>query len=101
MTNGALSPEEEVFVAQTGAIRAIAARGESCVIIGRCADHVLYNDPNCFRIFIHARPDVRIARAMAKFSLEEEEARKQMINTDKSRSQHYKRFTCRDYGKQE
>ena len=101
MTNGALSPEEEVFVAQTGAIRAIAARDESCVIMGRCADYVLYNDPNCFRVFIHARPDVRIARAMAKFDLGEEEARKQMNNTDKSRSQHYKTFTGREYGKQE
>ena len=101
MTNGALSPEEQLFVAQTSVIRQIAAGDESCVIMGRCADYVLYNDPNCFRIFIHARPDARIARTMVKFGLEYSEAKRQMENTDRSRAQHYKHFTGRDYGKQE
>ena len=101
MTNGALSPEERLFVAQTAVIRRIAAGDESCVIMGRCADWVLYSDPNCFRVFIHARPDARIRRTMAKYGLEEGEARRQMENTDASRARHYKRFTGRDYGRQE
>ena len=101
MTNGALSPEETLFVAQSSVIRQIAAGDESCVILGRCADFVLYSDPNCFRIFIHARPDARLKRVMAKYGLGEEEARRQMEATDRSRSRHYRRFTGRDYGKQE
>ena len=101
MTNGALSPEEQLFVAQTSVIRQIASRDESCVIMGRCADYVLYNDPNCFRIFIHARPDARISRTMVKYGLAYDEAKREMENTDKSRAQHYKHFTGRDYGKQE
>ena len=101
MTNGALSPEEQLFVAQTSVIRQIASGDESCVIMGRCADYVLYNDPNCFRIFIHARPDARINRTMVKYGLEYDEAKRQMENTDKSRAQHYRHFTGRDYGKQE
>ncbi len=101
MTNGALSPEEQIFVAQTSAIRAIAAGSESCVIMGRCADYILYDDPNCFRIFVHARPDARIKRTMAKYGLDAAEAKRQMENTDRSRAQHYRRFTGREYGKQE
>ena len=101
MTNGAISPEERLFVAQTSVIRQIAAKDESCVIMGRCADWVLYSDPNCFRIFIHARPDARIRRAMVKYSLDETEAKRQMVSTDLSRARHYKRFTGREYGKQE
>ncbi len=101
MTNGALSPEEQLFVAQTRVIRQIAAGNESCVIMGRCADYVLYNDPNCFRIFIHARPDARIERTMAKFGLDRAEAKRQMENTDRSRAQHYRHFTGREYGRQE
>ena len=101
MTNGALSPEEQLFVAQTSVIRKIAAGDESCVIMGRCADYVLYNDPNCFRIFIHARPDARISRTMVKYGLDYDEAKREMENTDKSRAQHYRHFTGRDYGKQE
>lgn len=100
MTNGALSPEEQLFVAQTGIIRQIAAGDESCVIMGRCADWVLYENPNCFRIFIHARPDVRIRRTMAKYGLDEAEAKRQMENTDAARARHYKHFTGREYGKQ-
>ena len=101
MTNGALSPEERLFVAQTAVIRRIASMDESCVIMGRCADWVLYSDPNCFRIFVHARPDVRIRRTMAKYGLDEAEARRQTEATDFSRARHYRRFTGRDYGKQE
>ncbi len=101
MTNGALSPEERLFVAQTAVIRRIASTDESCVIMGRCADWVLSSDPNCFRIFVHARPDVRVRRTMAKYGLDEAEARRQMEATDFSRARHYRRFTGRDYGKQE
>jgi cytidylate kinase len=62
---------------------------------------VLYDDPNCFRIFIHAIPAARIDRLKNTYGLTEKEARTQMQNTDASRSQHYKHFTGRPYGKQE
>jgi len=101
MTGDGLSPEERLFVAQTAVIREIAASDESCVIMGRCADYVLYEDPNCFRIFIHALPRARVDRTMAKYGLDRAEAERQMKNTDLSRSQHYRRFTGRIYGKQE
>lgn len=101
MTSDALSPEEQAFVAQSTVIRQLAAGGESFVVLGRCADYILYDDPNCFRIFVHARPDIRTRRAMARFSLDEEEARRQVENTDRARAQYYRRFTGREYGKQE
>ena len=101
MTNEALSPEEQYFVAESSAIRQIASGDESCVILGRCADYVLYNDPNCFRTFIHARPDIRIKRVMATLGLTQEEARRQTENTDRARASYYKRYTGREYGKQE
>ena len=101
MTSEGMSPEEQLFVAQTTVIRQIAAGDESCVIMGRCADYVLYDDPNCFRLFIHARPDARVERIMQQFGLSREEAAQQMENTDRSRAQHYKHFTGRVYGKQE
>jgi len=101
MTNDVLSPDEEVFVAQSAVIRKIAAGDESCVIMGRCSDYVLFDDPNCFRIFVHARPDARIARIQNKYGLSYDEAKREMENTDRSRSQHYRKFAGREYGKQE
>ena len=97
----ALSPDDQLFVAQSRAIRQIAASGESCVILGRCADYLLYDDPNCFRIFVHARPDIRVKRTMAVFDLTEAEARRQVESTDRARAQYYKTYTGREYGRQE
>ena len=101
MSNEALSPEEQYYVAESSAIRQIAAGNESCVIIGRCADYLLYDDPNCFRVFIHARPDIRIKRIMAITGDSQEEARRLTESTDRARASYYKRYTGRDYGKQE
>ena len=100
MTNDALSPEEQYFVAESSSIRQVAAGDESCVILGRCADYVLYDDPNCFRIFIHARQDIRIKRVMATMDLTQEEARRLAENTDRARASYYKRYTGREYGNQ-
>lgn len=101
MSNDSLTPEERLFVAQTAVIRQIAASDESCVIMGRCADYVLYDDPNCFRIFIHAKPEARIQRVMRQYSLDRKQAEIEMKNTDTSRSQHYRHFTGRVYGQQQ
>ena len=46
------SPESNVARMTFEYIRQIAASGESCVIVGRCADSVLKDNPNALRIFI-------------------------------------------------
>ena len=101
MSNEGLTPVERLFAAQTAIIRRIAASDESCVIVGRCADYILYDDPNCFRIFIHATPAARVPRIMAQFSCDEKQARTRMNNTDQARARHYKHFTGRNYGSQQ
>lgn len=101
MSNEGLTPVERLYAAQTAIIRRIAASDESCVIVGRCADYILYDDPNCFRIFIHATPAARIPRIMAQFGCDEKQARVRMNNTDQARARHYKHFTGRNYGSQQ
>ena len=46
------SPESNVARMTFDYIRQIAASGESCVIVGRCADSVLAGNPNVIRIFV-------------------------------------------------
>lgn len=101
MSNEGLTPVERLYAAQTAIIRRIAASDESCVIVGRCADYILYDDPNCFRIFIHATPAARVPRIMAKFGCDEKQARIRMNNTDQARARHYQHFTGRSYGSQQ
>lgn len=101
MVDNSLTPEERLFVAQSSVIKQIAAGDESCVIMGRCADYILYDNPNCFRVFIHAIPRARIDRTMANFGLSREEAERRIRHLDAARLNHYRHFTGRKYGKQE
>lgn len=96
--NMELSPLEQLFAAQTRVIRRIAQRNESCVLVGRCSDYILYNDPNSFRIFIHAPTDYRVARVAESMGLSEKQAAADLATTDASRARHYEHFTGRAWG---
>ena len=49
-----LSKDDALFVTQSRIIRKLASE-RSCIIIGRCADYVLRDFKNCFKVFIHRR----------------------------------------------
>ena len=98
MYNADLPPMEKLFAAQTRILRRIAASDESCVIVGRCADYILRDDPNCFRIFIHAPVEQRTAKIAAKDGISLQQARADLDRTDLGRSRHYLQFTGREWG---
>lgn len=93
-----LSPLEKLFAAQTRVIRRIAAKNESCVIVGRCSDFILYNDPNSFRLFIHAPTDYRVQRVSETMRISPEQAAADLATTDASRARHYEHFTEHPWG---
>lgn len=101
MSNEGLPPLERLFAAQTAIFHRLAAGDESCVIVGRCADYILYDDPNCFRVFVHAPPEARTPRVMAQYGVTEEQAQADIAETDRTRARHYKYFTGREYGSQQ
>jgi len=96
--NMELSPLEKLFAAQTRVIRGIARKSESCVLVGRCSDYILYNDPNSFRIFIHAPTDYRVKRVAEQMQISEKQAAADLATTDASRARHYEHFTGRPWG---
>ena len=98
MYNDALAPLDRLFIAQTRVLRGIAARDESCVIMGRCSDHILYRDPNSFRIFIHAPTDVRIENIARRLGVSRERAAQDVHLTDQGRSRYYRRYAGREWG---
>lgn len=98
MYNQGLTPLERLFAAQSAVIRRIAASDESCVIVGRCADYILYDDPNSFRVFIHAAPDHRVRRIRESYGVDEGNARRDLEATDRARSWIYKQCTGRQWG---
>ena len=88
MSNHGLAPLEQLF----------AASDESFVIVGRCADYILYDDPNSFRVFVHAAPEQRVQRIQDQFHTSPEQARRDLEATDRGRSWVYKQCTGRSWG---
>ena len=52
---------DRLFLYQSDTIRNLAEKG-SCVIVGRCADYILRDNPDCLSLFIHNNKENSIQR---------------------------------------
>ena len=91
------SLEQQVYLATFNTIRNIAEEGP-CVIIGRCADYALADNPNLLSIFIHAPMDARIKRVAARQNLSPEKAKSLIQKTDKRRASYYEYYSSQKWG---
>ena len=90
---------DKLFILQSDAIKEYASKG-SCVIIGRCADYVLRDEPNLFRIFIYGDLDHRKERVALRHPEIKSTQVIDVINkTDKRRSSYYNFYTGKKWGK--
>lgn len=85
------------FSAQANVIQEIAKKG-SAVIIGRCSDYLLRDDPDCVKVFLYAEKEDRLAQCKAEYSLDDKAAEQQLKKLDRSRSNYYKNFTGETWG---
>lgn len=88
---------DNLFQIQSETIRKIAAKG-SCVIVGRCADYILREDPACVNLFIHTSMDLRVMRITESQALTDDEARDLIIKTDKNRASFYNYYSNKEWG---
>ena len=87
----------KIFLAQFETIKKIAQE-ESCVIVGRCADYALADNPNLISVFIVAEDEDKIARIMETNDLKADKAKDIMIKTDKRRSGYYNYYSSKRWG---
>ena len=85
-------PLDALFLVQSKIIRDISET-QSCVIVGRCANFVLKDQPDCLHVFIHADKDFRIQRIRKEFKLDKESATREIEETDLERANYCKHFT--------
>lgn len=64
---------EQMYELQTEIIKKLAERGP-CVIVGRCADYILKDNPNCINVFICADRADRIKRIAERYDVSEKKA---------------------------
>lgn len=88
--------EDNLFNFQAQCIKELA-KTESCVIIGRCADFILKDEPNVIKLFFYAPREDCIKRTMAQNGGTEKEIIKKIEKRDKYRSDYYKYHTGRDW----
>lgn len=90
---------DKLFILQSEAIKKYAAEG-SCVIIGRCADYVLRDEPSLFRIFIYGDLDHRQERVKERHpELKSSQVIDVINKTDKRRASYYNFYTGNKWGK--
>lgn len=89
---------DKLYIIQTNLIKDIVKENGSCVIVGRCADYILKDDPRLASIFIHAPLKSRISRIMEKEGLNTVSAESRIIKTDKKRANYYNFYTNREWG---
>lgn len=91
---------DRIFLVQHNVIREIAQQG-SCVIVGRCANYVLREDPDVINIFIHSDLDSRIRRAVDEYGTPQEKARGTILKNDKRRAAYFEYYTGARWGRME
>ena len=87
---------EKVFNFQKSMILNIASN-ESCVIVGRCADYILRNDPRALHFFIYAPFTARLRNSEIELGLETIYAEKMITEVDKARGAYHKHYTGEDF----
>lgn len=87
--------DDELYEIQKELIKKLAQK-ESCIIIGKCANHILKGRGNVVSVYIEASREHCLKRIMEKYQLEEKEAHKLIDQTEKYRYDYYKYYTGGD-----
>lgn len=87
-----ISNDDALFLAESKAIKEISKKG-SCVIVGRCADYVLKDEKNVFRIFLYSDNKSKQERAIKYYGLDSKNALKEIEKVNKARERHYEHYT--------
>ena len=95
--NADISNSDNLFVIQSNVIREVAKKG-NCVIVGRCGNQVLAEEPHVLKVYLHADKEYRINRVMSNLSIGRKEAESLVKKTDKKRASYYNFFTSGTWG---
>lgn len=95
-----MSLTDQLYLAQAKVIRESAEMG-SCVIVGRCADHVLRECSNKFDFFVHGSMEDRVRRIQTcgDYEITGKTPQAALEKMDKQRSTYYNYYTGKVWGK--
>lgn len=83
--------QDKIFDTQKNIINYLVER-ESCIIVGRCADFILTDNPNCAHIYIYAPYADRVHNSINKLGLSESEAKRMVREVDEARDGYHMNY---------
>lgn len=92
------SPEEVIAQMQFDYIKGRADAGESFVVIGRCADWILRDNPGLVRVFILGDKEAKIQRTAEREGISRERAKFRMEQADKRRKYYHNTHSENKWG---
>lgn len=95
-----LDAEKDSIIKQAETIQLIASE-DNCVIVGRGSDYILKDNPNLIRIFLYAPLEYRINKVKEMYHDTYKDAKKHVLDSDKSRSSYYEVISNQTWGKKE
>ena len=94
---GGMSASDFLWTIQYRVIRDLADKGP-CVIVGRCADYILRDDPRRLSVFVHAPLDERVRRAREEYGVQEPNLEAYVLRQDRARASYYNYFATGKWG---
>ncbi len=85
------SEQDNIFEAQQNIMRFLVER-ESCIIVGRCSDFVLSDEPNAIHIYIYAPYEERVKNCVKDLNLTEADAKKMIRSVDEARDDYHMHY---------
>ena len=95
-----LSNSDELFIKESELIKKVTSEN-SCVIVGRCADFILKENKNVFKVFVYSNMENKIKRTTNIYGLDKNKAEKEINRINKLRANHYKYYTEKDWNNPE
>lgn len=92
-----LYAEKDAILKQYESIKKIASEN-NCIIVGRGADYILRENPNLIKIFLYAPLEYRIDKIKQMYNDSYKDAKKHVLNSDKSRASYYEIITNQTWG---
>ncbi len=84
--------DNNLFNIQSELIKKLSEE-QSCIIIGKCANHILQKKTNVISVYVEAPRAVCVKNVVDLLGLTEDEAHKIIQKTDKYRADYYKYYT--------
>ena len=88
---GIPSLKDEIFAVQSNIIHDYADKS-SCIIVGRCAEYILRDEPNILRVYIYAPYEARLNNCTKLLGMGEKEARRMIREVDAARENYHKMY---------